>query len=385
MFSNLSTTINEPILNYQISDSSLPFSEYIAHNRAIIEERRTDLQQAGSLASLIVNANSPYEFYPLNPIKSGNRLKYGVLLLHGLLDCPFSLKDMAMHLQGNGILCRSILLPGHGTTPEDLLSVSYHDWIQALRYGIDSLRKEVDQIFLAGFSTGAALSVYQALQDSQISGIILLAPAIKIKAPVSVMVLWHQIKKWLKLNDSQWLYQEKEQDYTKYLSIPFHAVKQVALLTEVLKELRQHHTLTCPIFMAVSREDETISSHRAIDFFSGFHNQESKLLLYTSIDHAYPDPRIITRVTKNADLNINHFSHVSIPFAPGNHHYGQHGDYQYASHINNEIVYGAYNRMEADIFDQLYKLKLCNNRHRQLTYNPDFNHMADQITKFITS
>jgi esterase/lipase len=383
MLSNLSASLNESIINYPISDSSLPFSEYISRSRAIIEERRTDLETNAN-STLILEANSPFELVPEKPITSGKRIKYGVLLIHGLLDCPFSLRDIGKQLQNSGMLCRAIVLPGHGTTPADLLSISYHDWIQALRYGVDSLKKDVEHIFLAGYSTGAALSVYQALQDSQISGIILLAPAIRIKAPVDIVVSWHYMRKWFS-SSNMWLYTEKEIDYAKYLSIPFNPVTQVAILTRVLRELRQHHDLDCPVFMAVSREDETISSHRAIDFFSSLRNQDSKLLLYTSTRHAYPDKRILTRESAYPHLNVKHFSHVSIPFSPENVHYGQHGDYRYASHLDSKnIIFGAYNRIESDTYNLFHKMKLIKHERRELTYNPDFNFMTDQIIQFIT-
>ena len=136
--------------------------------------------------------------------------------------------------------------------------------------------------------------------------------------------------------------------------------------------------------MVVSREDETISSHRAIDFFVNQHNQDSRLLLYTSIDHRYPDPRIITRLTHYPKLRINHCSHVSIPFSSLNPHYGVSGDYQYASHPQSkEVIYGAYNRFEEKLFDILYALRITKHERRELTYNPDFEFMSSQIADFM--
>lgn len=364
------------------NNNHLPFSDYITGCRAIIKERRIDLQPAGSHANLIIDANSPFELYPSNPIHSVNRLKYGVLLLHGLLDCPYSLKDLGKHLQANGILCRSILLPGHGTTPEDLLSVSYQDWIKAVRYGVDSLSKEVDHIYLAGYSTGAALSVHEALQSSHLSGIILIAPAIRIKIPINLVVSWHYLKRWLHINHNQWIDKVKEIDYAKYLSIPFNAVNQVSKLTDVVRDLRQQRTLTCPIFMAVSREDETISSQKAIHFFSGLNNPRSQLLLYANTTETIADKRIHVRTTQYPDLNIKHFSHVALPYAPNNPHYGQHGDYLFASNQPG-FLYGAFSRVEYKMLNRLHQLKLSKNKYRQLTYNPDFDYMADEITRFI--
>lgn len=384
MINNLSSNINNSIINYPITEIKLPFSEYIARSRAIIEERRTDLQSDISKTELIIHSNSPFELYPTHPIRSGKLLKYGVLLIHGLLDSPFTLREIGTQLQANGMLCRSILLPGHGTIPQDLLSITYHEWIQAVRYGLESLRKEVAQIYLVGYSTGATLAIYQALQNTNIAGMILLAPAIQIKAPVDILLSWNSLNKKLSSQKNQWLFYKKEEDYAKYTSLTVNAAAQVALLSNVLKYLGKHYTPPCPMLMVVSRKDETISSQKAIEYFSSLHHKESKLLIYTSSDHSYSDIRISNRQARYPELHINHISHIAIPFSPANPHYGQHGDFKYASHIDaKEVTYGAYNNIETSAYDLLYKLKLVKKKHQSLTYNPDFNFMTEEIVKFI--
>ncbi|EKD69989.1 MAG: hypothetical protein ACD_46C00682G0001 [uncultured bacterium] len=382
MFSHLSASLNETLPDYPITDSNLPFADYIARTRKIIEERRLDLLDENSHPQKIISANSPYELIPSNPILSGKRYKYGALLIHGLLDSPFSLRDIGNHLQNHGILSRSILLPGHGTNPADLLHVSYHDWIQAVRYGVESLRKEVEHIYLIGYSTGATLSIYQAQHDNQIAGIILLSPAIRIKAPIDFVVAWNRFSTWF-MHNKPWLYLGKEVDYVKYQSITFNAVNQVSQLTKTIRDILQQRSFLTPMYMVISREDETVSSHRAIDFFSSLRNSESKMLLYTSYDHLYPDQRIMTRLTNYPDLNIKHLSHICIPFSPTNPHYGQEGDSYNASRINKKIVYGAYNRIERRTYEIMNQLKLLKYQYKELTYNPDFDAMATDIEQFI--
>lgn len=375
--------ISDSELSYPITDSQLPFADYLKHCRKIIKDRRMDLKQPREITEKIINANCPFELSPDQPVLVNNQPKYGVLLIHGLLDCPFSLRDIAARLQANGMLVRSILLPGHGTHPSDLLSVSYHDWIQAVRYGVENLKREVNTVFLVGYSTGATLSVYQALQDKQIAGIILLSPAIKIKVPVNLVVSWHYLASYMTKN-KRWISKEDEIDYAKYHSVPFNAVEQVSQLTDVIRKLGKQHGLHTPVFMIMSREDETVSSHNAINFFSSLHHANSKMLLYSSYDHLYPDPRIKTRVVHYPKLHIRHFSHMCVPFSPANAHYGQHGDYEEAAHVKqNEYIYGAYNLVEVDAYHVLYRLGLIGHKRRELTYNPDFDFMADNIVEFI--
>lgn len=364
---------NSPLTDY------LNFSDYVNHCRQLIEDRRLDLALPGANRQLIIDANSPYE---LHPGARAQHYKYGALLVHGLFDCPFSLRDLGMQLQSNGIFSRAVLLPGHGTRPSDLIHISYHHWLETLRYGIKSLKNMVDHLFLVGYSTGAALSVYQALIDEDIEGIILLAPAIKIKTPADVLVNFRYVAKWY--TTQQWVYKEPEIDYVKYRSIAFNPVHQVNQLTQIVADLHREKNLQCPLFMSVSREDETISSHTAIDFFSSTNHPKSKLLFYTSHDRYHPDTRIITRRTHYPELRIKHLSHVAMPFAPTNFHYGQYGDFPLASHIDtHNCIYGAYNPFEENAYRIFFSLKLFKKLRRELTYNPDFNFMSESIIDFI--
>jgi esterase/lipase len=377
----------ESMIKYPITDHQLPFSDYIARTRAIIETYRVDLQQAN--AEHIIQANCPFELYPPHPItsnKKNKKIKYGVLMLHGLLDSPFSFAEIGAALQAQGILCRSILLPGHGTTPEHLFSVSYHDWIKAMQYGVESLRQEVDHIYLMGYSTGAALATYHALhaEDELVAGVISLAPALRIRGPVEILTGWQYLKKQFRYPDKQWLFYMKEQDYAKYNSITINAVTQVAALTNIIKNLRQHHKPASPMLVIATQEDETISTQAALQFFSRLDHPDSKFILYSAKEQTQIDSRIITRNGQYPQLNIEHLSHISIPFSAANSHYGMHGDYKYASHANGKnVCYGAYNYMEMDAYNLLYKFNLVKNTHQSLTYNPDFDFMIQKIQQFI--
>jgi esterase/lipase len=374
---------SDSTITYPIQDSSLPFSEYISRCQTIIKQRRSDLDHYPGLSpEQIVMTNSPFEYLPAHS-RQGSRIKYGALLIHGLFDCPFSMRDIAFQLQANHILARAILLPGHGTQPNDLLPITYHDWLQAVRYGIDSLRREVEYLFLIGFSTGAALSLYHTLQHQDIAGLILLSPAIQIKTPVNIVLNWHRAVRWISRNQT-WVYREKEIDYAKYHSVPFQPVTQIAKLTVAIQSLVKQHTLPCPILMILSAEDETISSQAAIHLFQQLPEQHHHLILYTGHKRIYTDLRITTRHACYSDLHIKNFSHVCLPFAPDNTHYGQNGDYIYASHpTNHHCLYGAYNRIEVAAYNLFYHLGIVKQRRQELTFNPDFEWTVKAIIHFI--
>lgn len=360
------------------------FEEYITRTREYIQKERVDLTTDN--AAIILNANSPYELSPFGTIADPKNVQHypvGALLIHGLLDSPFSLLDIGVRLQAEGIISRTVLLPGHGTRPEGLINATYEQWIETVRYGIATLAPLVDRLYLVGYSTGAALAIHQALKkEFNISGLILLSPAIEIKAPVSIVVAWHRLLNFFSRNATPWLYREKEIDYAKYRSITFNAVKQVIYLTKLISQLSRQIFLDTPLFIIASREDDTISCVKAIKFFSQLSHPESQLLLYCKLVQTFKDSRVLVRPTHYPDLNISQFSHVSIPFSPQNSHYGQNGDFILASRSDNTI-YGAYNRIESRAGDFLYRLGLLKTMHHELTYNPDFDFMIEKIIHFI--
>jgi len=370
-------------INYPIHDGTLAFADYITQTKRIIKERRVDLTgYTKEFAQYIINTNSPFELKP--PQQSG-KIKCGALLIHGLFDCPFTLLDVGKALQSTGMLCRSILLPGHGTAPDDLISISYQDWLQALRYGVESMKRDVDHLFLIGYSTGAALSVYHALIDDQIAGVVLLAPAVGMHNSVDLAIAWHRMKNWIGINGSPWAFKYQEIDYAKYSSVTYNSVIQVSLLTNLIHKMSQTNTLDCPMFIIIGDRDETISSRKALKFFTRYQHDDSQMLLYSAHPKSYSDPRIVSRLSSYPQLNIKDFSHVSIPFAPNNPHYGQNGDYILASRTDHthHFVYGGYTKFETILYDSMFHYHLINRPHRSLTYNPDFEFMANMIRDFV--
>jgi esterase/lipase len=372
MFSNVSDTLAQPASPYPALDSALAFGDYIEQCQALIASRRTDLD---THRQMILSANVPFEYRPTNIPR------YGALLVHGLLDSPFTMQDIGRYLQSQGILSRAILLPGHGTRPEDLLSVSYRDWMQAVRYGVESFRNQVEHLFIVGYSTGATLAIEHALTRNQIAGIILLSPAIKIKAPVSMLVKWHKFVNRLIRRRELWLFREKEHDYAKYQSIPFHAIQEVAKLTRLVRSQEKIQQLSMPMFTVATLEDETVSTSQAIEFFTHHTHPDSRLLLYAASKPRYTDPRIIMQNGQLPALRIDHYAHTAIPFAPDNPHYGIGGD-AYPAHTA-ETIYGAYNRVQQCCYNLLYRLGLSQTQYQELSYNPTFNAMAKDIANFI--
>lgn len=361
---------------YPIYDLNLSFDEYISQCKQLITESRIDLNQPN--AEQIINANAPFE---LRPTESG---KSGALLIHGLLDSPLMMRDIGLQLQAHGVLSRAILLPGHGTVPGDLLQVDYHQWLQAVRYGIESFANEVEQLYLIGYSTGASLALYHSLKNKKnIAGMILLAPALKINSAFAGIAGWY--KPFCRFGmRAAWLNQDPNEtmDYAKYSSITFNAVYQVHQLAQAIKK---EQPSTLPLLFALAQADDTICSTAALHYFQQQPNPLNQLILYSNDPEINHHPQITQRCARYDNLRILNFSHLALPISRDNFHYGEEGDYPLASHVMREdaIYYGEFTPLQIKIQEWLVKFKLASNQYQRLTFNPDFDFLMRKILDFV--
>lgn len=360
-------------IDYPIYDFHLSFQDYIQKSTEIIANTRLDLNHN---ADHIIEANAPYELQP--KIKA----KYGALLIHGLLDSPFIMRDIGEKLREDGLLVRSIMLPGHSTIPGALLETDYTEWLQAVRYGIVTLKRDVEKIFLVGFSTGASLSLYHAADDTCIAGIIMIAPAIRINSPFSFLMQWVPPFR-LGWERARWFHIDEENDYVKYRSLPFNAIRQVYLLAAEVRKISPAQLAYCPLFVALSHEDRIVCSYTSTHYFQQSKNPLNRMLMYASKPLKFEDRRITVHNSFYPDLNILNFSHVTLPVSPNNLHYGKNGDYSLASHIENNVRYGAFDKLDLLYRDMLYRLKLSKFQYQRLTFNPDFDFFTEEMKKFI--
>jgi len=358
-----------------MDDLNLRFDDYITQCRTRITQRRLDLNSP--LAEQIINANTPFELRPTQSIQCG------ALLIHGLLDSPFTMRDMGLQLQAQGVLCRSILLPGHGTVPGDLLHVNYQEWLQAVRYGIASFAKEVDQLYLIGYSTGASLALYHGLQaKDNIAGIVMLAPALKINSPLAGIANGYKLLSWA-WPRAAWLTQDanESRDYTRYTSITLNAVHQVHQLA---RAIQKEKPCSLPLLFVIAQHDDTVCSRASLDYFQKQTHPKNHLLLYGNTPIAI-DPRITQRRSDYPLLRIRDFSHLALPISQQNLHYGENGDCPLASRVMTEddTIYGEFGPLQIRLNEALVKLKLSRYHYKRLTFNPDFDFLMKAVRRFL--
>lgn len=109
-------------------------------------------------------------------------VRVGVLLSHGFTGSPASMRPWGQHLGALGYGVRVPLLPGHGTTWQDLNGRRFEDWYGAVRDAYEALHTEHDVVVAGGLSMGGALVLKLAADlGDALGGVMVVNPAVATK------------------------------------------------------------------------------------------------------------------------------------------------------------------------------------------------------------
>lgn len=243
----------------------------------ITETERTDFNRynSGSKSDPAIwprNWNRTFELTSNNP-------SFGVLLLHGYSDSPYSLLTLGQQLHADGGDVLGLRIPGHGTAPSGLIHATFKDMEAAVGIGMKHLKSRLGNrpIFIVGYSNGGALATDYSLASVEESdlprpaGIVLISPEIGI-AEIAGFADWQAwLGDLLGLDNLSWNVVLPEYDPYKYNSFAVNAGYQAYQATvEVQSRLdrleKQGRLAEIPPILAFqSAADATVSARALLD------------------------------------------------------------------------------------------------------------------------
>ena len=346
------------------------FEQYLENTKRLVTRNRHFLS---NFPENEARANLPFELKP----KQNSSPSKGVLLVHGLGDSPFSFVDIADDLASRGYLVRTILLPGHGTKPGDMLEVQHEEWEQMVAKQTELLKRDVDEVYLGGFSTGGNLAYLQAVKDKTIKGLMLFSPGFKSNEPLAPYVyLLKPFKKWL-LTGTPY----EETNYVRYRAMPTNGFVQYQATTKKVRQNLESNSFNRPVFVVLSEHDSVLDVNYIREIFhKQFTHPQSRLMWFGS-----QPTKQIGRVdyihSYMPEFRIRNMSHMGMLFSPENPYYGINGSEKICNNHNGddaeqdeqlckkaEIVwYSAFDGQEGEII------------HARLTFNPIFKRMMENL------
>ena len=168
---------------------------------------------------------------------------FGVLLLHGYSDSPYSLRGFGQMMRDAGAHVLGLRIPGHGTAPSALKYTTADDMAAAVRLAMAYLKSAMGDrpIFIIGYSNGAALALnydLEAIEDATLpvpAGLVLMSPEIGISRAAAYASWQAKVGDLLGLDKLAWSSVLPEFDPFKYNSFAVNAGEQAWLMTEKLR------------------------------------------------------------------------------------------------------------------------------------------------------
>lgn len=107
----------------------------------------------------------------------------GAVVLHGLTGSTQSVAGLAAALRAAGFEVEAPMLPGHGTSPEDLAGRGWDDWSAATEESYQRLACRSARVVVVGLSVGGALAASLAATHPEVFGLAAVNPLVDPPAP----------------------------------------------------------------------------------------------------------------------------------------------------------------------------------------------------------
>ena len=321
----------------------------------------------------------PFEMAPAEDCVGPSK---GILLVHGILDTAFAMRDIARKLQAECFLVRAILLPGHGTRPGEMIDVTAEDWLTAVRFGIRTLEHDVDEVYIGGFSLGGLLSTIVMLENESIRAGILLAPALRTTYPM----LSRQAS-WLK-SVRTFLNKDEAPVPVRYQAMATNAVVQVNILISRYRELAEEGLRT-PAYVIVSEADLTVDGLGvAEEFTEHFEHPDSRLEIYANTGQP-PDKRSLVVSVFDYSARIRDMSHVAMPYREDNILFGLESPFRDCGDVMPFVRQRDVRACEES--EENWRGELASaipgafKPFQRLTFNPKFDETMQRVAEFLAA
>jgi carboxylesterase len=206
----------------------------------------------------------------------------GVLLIHGYTGTPAEMRLLGDHLHQEGYTVLGVLLPGHGTKPEDLNETEWQDWYAAAEKGFKRLEECCTEVMVAGLSMGGVLAIKVAAELPVSKAAILAAPIYVQDKRVPFLPLLRHFIKYLKKR--QRCYFSADKYNLAYNVMPVKPLGSLFALVRLCKE-RLLKKITVPCIVLQSKIEHTVNPESAQYIYDNISSEEKKLVWYKNSGH----------------------------------------------------------------------------------------------------
>lgn len=196
-------------------------------------------------------------------IVRGSSRDIGVLLVHGYMAAPLEVEKLAVYLGRRGFWVYVPRLKGHGTSPEDLVTRRYMEWVQSVNQGYAVIGNTCKRVVVGGFSAGAGLALDLAARVQDVKGVFAVCPPMTLKDFSSKFVpavdVWNRLVKRVRLEGvkKEFVENSPENPHINYFRNPISGVLELERFMEHLET--KLHSIQAPTLVIQSRGDPVVN------------------------------------------------------------------------------------------------------------------------------
>ena len=177
------------------------------------------------------------------PYLIGNRFRRtGIVLIHGYMAAPPEVKELAMYLGERGFLVYAPRVSGHGTSPDDLTTKTYQDWIKSVDEAYAIVSSMCKRVVVGGFSTGAGLALDLAQRVKGLTAVFAVSPPLRLQdfsvRFLPVVGVWNRSMDLMGMNGAKMEFVENkpENPHINYFRNPVCGVRELGRLMESVEK-----------------------------------------------------------------------------------------------------------------------------------------------------
>jgi carboxylesterase len=228
---------------------------------------------------------------PGQPGAGGRRI--GVLLSHGFTGSPASMRPWAEHLAGLGYAVELPLLPGHGTTWQQMATTRYPDYYAEVERAYAALAARTDAVVAGGLSMGGTLVLQLAEQHPELAGLVLVNAAVAStnKQLLALPLLKHLVKAMPGITNDIKMTGVQEGGYDRT------PLKPLASMLDGWRQVRADLArVTCPVLLFRSAEDHIVDPSSARLILGGVSSRDVEERLLENSFHVATLDNDATRI-----------------------------------------------------------------------------------------
>lgn len=216
----------------------------------------------------------------------GSNKEECILMIHGFTGSPADMRPLAAYLNRNGEgypVC-GILLPGHGTRMEDMMSINWKTWVVYATTELKRLLEQYPKVSVIGYSMGGDIALCLA-SKFKVERVITVSTPLIIKNKLSYIAeILSVFRKYTYWKNGKPLDGELVFDFESgYKGMPVLSIAQLRKVT--IAAMNRLHRIKQPILIVQSLKDKVVHQRSPYIIFDHVKSEYKELILLENARH----------------------------------------------------------------------------------------------------